>query len=267
MRPTHSLMDYRPASRQPWTDHSGVAASSHQSWSTYPILDAPLARSPPYLVYKSGSSQDDLVVPEYVQMLRTSDLSHLNSLNASWNANLPSDSVTDDFTDAPWLDTSSRQSWGEDPLANQERAIPWDLPDTDSGPYSSCTVCKEKFHGGSQKTALRDHFKLMHSEPLELLKNQEDGPSSFENFGSERSESPSNGELLGCPTCSKTFAGRYNRGNLSRHMRQNHGQTYSANYPCEAESCTQTFKRSDARLKHYRKHHYHLIESMPVFKP
>ncbi|KAF2447959.1 hypothetical protein P171DRAFT_441837 [Karstenula rhodostoma CBS 690.94] len=64
-----------------------------------------------------------------------------------------------------------------------------------------------------------------------------------------------------CLVCGKEYNGEYRKGNLARHRRQKHGKREQS-YPCE-ESCSQVFKRQDARLKHYRKHHPWLV-SQPL---
>jgi uncharacterized Zn-finger protein len=58
-----------------------------------------------------------------------------------------------------------------------------------------------------------------------------------------------------CPT---EFKGKYQRGNLQRHMRLKHGKIQGREekeYPCEASNCSKIYMRQDARLKHYRKKH------------
>jgi hypothetical protein len=64
------------------------------------------------------------------------------------------------------------------------------------------------------------------------------------------------GDSLRCPHsgCTSEFHGTYRRGNLARHCRLKH-KGKIVHYKCEAEACMSVFKRQDARLKHYRKHH------------
>lgn len=66
-------------------------------------------------------------------------------------------------------------------------------------------------------------------------------------------------EALSCHAkgCSVIFQGQYRKGNLARHIRLQHRGGNGA-YPCEDTHCSRSFKRSDARLKHYRKHHPYL---------
>lgn len=65
------------------------------------------------------------------------------------------------------------------------------------------------------------------------------------------------------PGCGETFHGKYRRGSLNRHMRLKHRGS-PGNYPCAERSCIKTFKRSDARLKHYRRHHPWRANGPPV---
>jgi hypothetical protein len=53
--------------------------------------------------------------------------------------------------------------------------------------------------------------------------------------------------------CSSFFTGIHRRGNLGRHRRQQHKSGKA--YVCEDDACAREFKRSDARVKHYRKYH------------
>jgi hypothetical protein len=60
--------------------------------------------------------------------------------------------------------------------------------------------------------------------------------------------------------------GDYRRGNLARHIRVQHGGQQGAprSFPCEELGCTSTFRRKDARLKHYRKSHSERLETPPL---
>jgi hypothetical protein len=60
--------------------------------------------------------------------------------------------------------------------------------------------------------------------------------------------------VIHCPSCSAQFEGVYRQGNYGRHKRQKHtGQ--KKEFSCEDSTCDKIFYRSDARLKHYRRHH------------
>jgi hypothetical protein len=58
-----------------------------------------------------------------------------------------------------------------------------------------------------------------------------------------------------CGTCDTTFTGSYRKGNFQRHVRLVHGDR---DFPCQEPGCPKTYKRQDARLKHYRSKHPHL---------
>ncbi|KAF2131480.1 hypothetical protein P153DRAFT_383581 [Dothidotthia symphoricarpi CBS 119687] len=62
---------------------------------------------------------------------------------------------------------------------------------------------------------------------------------------------------LPCEVCKTVFTGQYRKGNLNRHKRHKHKEA-EAEYPCEDDNCAKTFKRMDARIKHYRRQHRHL---------
>lgn len=67
-------------------------------------------------------------------------------------------------------------------------------------------------------------------------------------------------DILTCPHtgCNATFTGNYRKSNRSRHERLNHRA--SGLYPCQDEHCSKVFRRPDARLKHYRRHHTHVAD-------
>ena len=70
-------------------------------------------------------------------------------------------------------------------------------------------------------------------------------------------------ETLTCKACGQHFTGKYRRGNLARHARVAHEDDGELRYLCDAERCDKRFKRKDARLKHYRKHHPELAARPP----
>ncbi|KAF2632222.1 hypothetical protein BU25DRAFT_417948 [Macroventuria anomochaeta] len=59
--------------------------------------------------------------------------------------------------------------------------------------------------------------------------------------------------------CAAEFNGIYRQGNIARHKRLLHQG--HAGYMCEVQSCSRNFRRQDARLKHYRKHHPELARA------
>jgi uncharacterized Zn-finger protein len=72
----------------------------------------------------------------------------------------------------------------------------------------------------------------------------------------ESAEEESAEKIVCCPekACDAKFSGRYRKGNAARHRRLAHGGGRTV-YTCEDHRCGRVFKRRDARLKHYRKHH------------
>jgi hypothetical protein len=70
---------------------------------------------------------------------------------------------------------------------------------------------------------------------------------------------------LYCPFdgCGAIYTGEYRRGNLGRHRRQKHDGE-KVQYPCEGKDCKKTFRRTDARLKHYRTEHPELARGPAV---
>ena len=63
------------------------------------------------------------------------------------------------------------------------------------------------------------------------------------------------------PGCKVTFQGSYAKGNLARHRRLKHGGSmhqFGPEYRCDEPGCSKSYRRQDARLKHYRKAHRHL---------
>ncbi|KAJ8110723.1 hypothetical protein OPT61_g6506 [Boeremia exigua] len=75
---------------------------------------------------------------------------------------------------------------------------------------------------------------------------------SHSSFSTTTSSAPSS-ETLRCTDCDAVFQGNYRKGNLARHCRLTHKG--KKEYLCQSPDCHQAFRRSDARLKHYRKHH------------
>jgi hypothetical protein len=67
-------------------------------------------------------------------------------------------------------------------------------------------------------------------------------------------------DILYCDDCSRPFKGYWRKGNLVRHKDTQHGGEHRTNiaFPCEVEGCDRTYRRTDARLKHYRRRHRNL---------
>ncbi|CBX99253.1 hypothetical protein LEMA_P084920.1 [Plenodomus lingam JN3] len=61
-------------------------------------------------------------------------------------------------------------------------------------------------------------------------------------------------DVITCVQCTKPFRGRFQHGNLARHIKHSHGAV-ELQYPCFVSGCNKSYKRTDARLKHIRKQH------------
>jgi uncharacterized C2H2 Zn-finger protein len=86
-------------------------------------------------------------------------------------------------------------------------------------------------------------------------------PSLLPEVRSSEPSLPEAQEVLLCELCDASFVGNHRRGNLGRHKRLKH---VSVEFPCEEGRCERIFRRKDARLKHYRKHHPWMAGGPPV---
>lgn len=73
-------------------------------------------------------------------------------------------------------------------------------------------------------------------------------------------EAESDSLIVSCDLCNLRFTGRYRKGNLARHKRLKHHEM--ARY-LACSQCSRSFARSDALLKHIRKHHPSLSPDEP----
>lgn len=75
-------------------------------------------------------------------------------------------------------------------------------------------------------------------------------------------------DIISCGAygCTSSFRGEYRKGNFERHRRMKHRSNESI-YACASPSCKTVFRRKDARLKHYRKHHSDLASDPPRARP
>lgn len=118
-------------------------------------------------------------------------------------------------------------------------------------------------------------FVVGHREPelaeQQIPYNRSDDPSFRcddnylavpDNQGTLTGTSSTTPEVLFCRFCKTTFTGKHRRGNWQRHNRLKHGDQ-DVSYPCQGADCKHKFKRTDARLKHYRKYHPHLASDPP----
>lgn len=113
-------------------------------------------------------------------------------------------------------------------------------------------------------TTLTTHSKPEIDDPPSICdvtpQQQPNHNSSASSRDDEEAKCPSVGTIsvLACGElgCDVVFSGNYRQGNLQRHKRFLHRKNPVA-YPCTDSNCHRSFKRSDARLKHYRKCHAH----------
>lgn len=78
---------------------------------------------------------------------------------------------------------------------------------------------------------------------------------------------PASSEYCPHSDCDAAFHGAHARGNLARHRRLRHRFFYDRTYVCEEPGCSNSYKRQDARLKHYRKHHPHRASDLVIRRP
>jgi len=101
--------------------------------------------------------------------------------------------------------------------------------------------------GGSRKTSY--HFNSHLRGPV--AESHSSRPSS--------PTTSTTSDVLGCPDCPAQFKGIYRQGNYGRHKRQKH-RGPPILFSCANSGCDKTFKRADARVKHYRRHHPELLQ-------
>jgi hypothetical protein len=71
-----------------------------------------------------------------------------------------------------------------------------------------------------------------------------------------RIDKASHGGIITCDYCDAQFTGRYNKGNCSRHVRQQHARkSAQQTSDCVCRICDKHFARQDARRKHEWKKH------------
>ncbi|KAI8936496.1 hypothetical protein NX059_006901 [Plenodomus lindquistii] len=130
----------------------------------------------------------------------------------------------------------------------------------EAGPASHMIVEDENLPGGNVSSqlpasALETHVYHSNREYLPVP-GLDDQQSEQLSEGSMTSASVP--DILVCDNCGTQFRGIYRKGNLARHARLKHKGETETVYVCEECPNERTFKRKDARLKHYRKHHPYL---------
>lgn len=122
-----------------------------------------------------------------------------------------------------------------------------------------------KVEGAATPTRTRGHLeRYPHSDPGRYL--QLPGKRRASSASSQITEATSSSAVsglgqgvlkCGVNRCEATFSGRYGKGNRARHKKDYHGGKEPV--ICEDSNCGKIFRRSDARLKHYRSRHPHLV--------
>jgi uncharacterized Zn-finger protein len=152
----------------------------------------------------------------------------------------------------PYLGIEGGKEGPTSPAMQHSYYQPWDMRDISVFPEIDARMLEstDALAGNSKPT---------------LSKYRTDNPSPRSVSTRSRASSSLSDAVLYCPYegCSTKFTGEYRRGNLGRHRRQKHdGQGIF--YSCEASDCPKSFRRVDARIKHYRTDHPELASGFPV---
>lgn len=170
-----------------------------------------------------------------------------------------------------YYDGSSASEWRSDKYTTSRSSMDDREPLVDSvgtltGPVELVVPLPVDIGYGHQHPQGPVQGQLLHAQSTSPPVPGQDVPSLSRSIASsERTTSPGPDPIF-CPICGNRYSGEYRRGNLSRHVRQKHGEVMQS-YPCEDPDCTKTFCRQDARLKHYRRRHPHLATGPPVPRP
>jgi hypothetical protein len=211
----------------PWDDFELVTESAGQQNEARPHWNQFLGSE--HDIY--DDSEFSSVVPSLVPSLGSSldplwlDVDQAQSFGSAWDN--PFSSLQNDGL---YLN-SSVQEYGQGSLYS------YDVTSTSSSSYSE-----------GPWTALSSATSRFLSVPPSIG----DSPSETSDLPEVSSERSVN--VFRCSACGATFSGRYGKGNLARHRRHQH-IGHEPGYPCEEIGCARMFKRKDARLKHYRRHH------------
>jgi hypothetical protein len=211
----------------PWDDLELVTGSAGQQNEARPHWDQFLGSE--HYIYED--SEFSSIVPSLVPSLGSSldplwlDVDQAQSFGSAWN-----NPVSSLRNDGLYINSSV-------PEYGQGSLYSYDVTSTspssyNEGPWTALSSATSRLLSVSASTG------YSHSETSDLPE-----------VGSERGVN-----VFRCSACEATFSGRYGKGNLARHRRHQH-IGHEPGYPCEETGCARTFKRKDARLKHYRRHH------------
>lgn len=103
-----------------------------------------------------------------------------------------------------------------------------------------------------QMSRLARHVSHSNTKYLSVPGQDDEGSEHTSERSSTSAPVP---DTVYCEMCNVPFQGNYRKGSYARHMRLKHHNNAPTAYICNHCSPPKTFKRQDARLKHYRKHH------------
>lgn len=155
-------------------------------------------------------------------------------------------------------DMGGKRKSTELPGSHKAPSSVWVKEDLEKGD-SNVLSLEQYLHGslGSERQGLTIPDRMFGRSP--------GGDASIESMRHTYPSKDREGMKLECPSCDTTFSGPYGQGSMHRHMRLIHGPRGKETvYRCEAMHCDKTFKRKDARLKHYRNKHPELGASIAV---
>jgi len=147
-----------------------------------------------------------------------------------------------------------------------KESIPWDAEDDVFNAPSSGGISNFPRRSSSEYLVPAGYVQAStcrRASPLPESSTSSIRISSSEDWTGSWEPGGQGGEKLCCsePGCRATFQGSYAKGSLARHRRLKHGSHQnrdSRDYDCEEPGCSKSYRRQDARLKHYRKVHRHL---------
>jgi hypothetical protein len=145
---------------------------------------------------------------------------------------------------------STTWAWPSAPFYTPSISIEPEIYSThDGGIFHGGTLYSDPMVSHPSTNSATSNVDVANS-PYAFVLDDLDATSDILDLGSEGVP-----EMLVCSMCNTIFRGKYRKGNLARHENIKHHSANSAMYFCKENSCRKGFKRPDARLKHYRRHH------------
>ncbi|KAH9865459.1 hypothetical protein J1614_009043 [Plenodomus biglobosus] len=235
---THTEVPSISLSEEPWSSETR-RQSNHQS---------SLRREIDMLVHQTTRS-----VSAITDISSGADLSFMPDNNAqnsasSWNSTYGN---TTESWDTLRPIESQFNGWGW-PTDNADDHVP---ALTDIRPYlngGDATHPTEVVNPQLQTSRLARHVSHSNTNYLSVPGQDDEGSEHTSERSSTSAPVP---DTVYCGLCNIPFQGAYRKGSYARHMRLKHNNNTPTAYFCEYCSSPKPFKRQDARLKHYRKHH------------